>query len=180
MYPSKSPGGRTGPSVQTAMWPISPAGSRVPPSSTTSMSKPGTGSPWSRAEGQGGEVREEVDGLGLAVSIVNDVPSRLRPDLDDLGIERFARPQGMAQGAEVVLSEVHLREHPVDGRRSAERGHPSRPMSLRCRSASNPSASWRTMAAPACQGAKRTPHAALAQPVSESVQWTSSARRSIQ
>ena len=76
------------------------------------------------ADGQGRIVREEADRLGLAVAVVDGVSGRLLPDPDDLRVERLAGPERAAEGAEVVPAEVHLREHPVDGGRGAERGHP--------------------------------------------------------
>ena len=72
---------------------------------------------------QAGEVRYEVDGLGLAVPVVDRGPVRLAPDPDHLGIERLACGDRVTHPGEVEGAELELHERPEERRWRAERRH---------------------------------------------------------
>ncbi len=69
-----------------------------------------------------GEVRHQVDRLGLAVAVVDGEPEGLFPGLDDLGVQRLAGADAVAQVGDLVFPEVLLHEGAVGGRRGAQHG----------------------------------------------------------
>ncbi len=67
-----------------------------------------------------GEVADGQDGFGLAVAVGRGQPGVAAPDLDHLGVERFAGRHAAPQRREAVARQVLLHQHPVDRRRRAE------------------------------------------------------------
>ena len=67
-----------------------------------------------RPDGDAGRVRDEKRVLGLAVAVVHREPQRILESRDDLGIERLADRDGVAEPGQMrELQLLELGEHPV-------------------------------------------------------------------
>ena len=67
-----------------------------------------------RPDGDAGRVRDEKGVLGLAVAVVHREPQRILESRDDLGIERLADRDGVAEPRQMrELQLLELGEHPV-------------------------------------------------------------------